>query len=503
MTHVLWNRLQRQAMVGMALLLALPDGVAHAQEPQATRTVIRSDTTQAYSLRDCLQYAMRHSRHLRDARLGLEVAKKQVREAWGEIFPTIDANMSYTRNLTDQTAFLPAIIFDPSADPGDLVEVRFSGDNLWNTTLVFEQPIIQAEAFIGVGAASRFRRLEDERLRFTSQQTVTDVRTNYYRMVLAQEYLRVIQSSIVRVQQTLAGARGLEHAGLGSAYDVLRLEVELASLEPNQLRAQNAVENAQRDLKLAMGFDMDQPLRLRGELYTLDVEDLQSNSSENRELLEIVGVEVKNRSDAPGVLELAQEHQSALQQARLTTALASSQLSAERATVYPKLSAFATYRLDAQENGSLNFFGENEMQRSSNWQAGVRLQVPLLEGGQRYARISQRRLQLEQSRTREALAEQALENDVQTLVAQVLEARERAIAQKRAVAQAQRGYEIALAEYTSGLGTQLAANDAEVALRQAEFNYAQAAYDMLQFQAELDAAVGVVPFVDASAEETP
>ena len=38
--------------------------------------------------------------------------------------------------------------------------------------------------------------------------------------------------------------------------------------------------------------------------------------------------------------------------------------------------------------------------------------------------------------------------------------------------------------------------DAEVALRQSEFNYAQAVYDFLVARAQLDQATGRVPMVD-------
>jgi outer membrane protein TolC len=38
--------------------------------------------------------------------------------------------------------------------------------------------------------------------------------------------------------------------------------------------------------------------------------------------------------------------------------------------------------------------------------------------------------------------------------------------------------------------------DAELALRQSEFNYAQAVYDYLTAQARLDLAMGRVPLVD-------
>ena len=61
---------------------------------------------------------------------------------------------------------------------------------------------------------------------------------------------------------------------------------------------------------------------------------------------------------------------------------------------------------------------------------------------------------------------------------------------------AQRGFEIASAQYREGIGSQLELTDAEVALRQSEFNYAQAVYDYLVFRAQLDEAVGQVPMVD-------
>ena len=72
------------AVVVSLLFLALPARETQCQEPTESPRIIRSDTTRTYSLRDCLAYAMQHSRHVRDARLGLQVANKRVTEAWGE-----------------------------------------------------------------------------------------------------------------------------------------------------------------------------------------------------------------------------------------------------------------------------------------------------------------------------------------------------------------------------------------------------------------------------------
>ena len=67
-----------------------------------------------------------------------------------------------------------------------------------------------------------------------------------------------------------------------------------------------------------------------------------------------------------------------------------------------------------------------------------------------------------------------------------------------AVRQALRGFEIASVQYREGLGSQLELTDSEVALRQSEFNYAQAVYDFLVAQANLDQAVGFAPLVDSN-----
>ena len=66
--------------------------------------------------------------------------------------------------------------------------------------------------------------------------------------------------------------------------------------------------------------------------------------------------------------------------------------------------------------------------------------------------------------------------------------------------QAQRGFEIAEAQYSEGLASQLELTDAEGALRDSEFNYAQAVYDYLVTRAQLDEAVGRVPLVDGGSD---
>jgi len=443
----------------------------------------------------CISYALENSRQVQDAQLGEAVADKQVREAWGAVFPDINATFTYTRNITKQEGLFPDF-----NNPGAYQQVEVAGDNLWNTMVVLEQPLFQAEAFIGIGAASRFKDLQLERTRGAIQQTVTDVREAYYRALLASEDVRLSKSSISRVSRTLDGARELEKAGLGNSYDVLRLEVELSRLTPVLRRAENAHAAAVRDLKVAMGLDVEMQVALAGSLHTIDLEYVDDNSPDNLRLLTLAGAQVDDLGDLTGLLEVATANRSLLRQKRLDTRLSEAQLKATRSQLYPKLVGFANYSVFGQSSKGLEFYGDAS-QRVINWQAGLRLEVPLLEGGAKYARVSQRSLQLQQSQTREELEEQALSNEIQTLLERLVEARDRVASQKLAVGQATRGFEIASTEFRMGLNTQFNALDAEVALRETEFNYAEAVYEVLVAQARLDRAVGVVPMIDVVEEK--
>lgn len=58
---------------------------------------------------------------------------------------------------------------------------------------------------------------------------------------------------------------------------------------------------------------------------------------------------------------------------------------------------------------------------------------------------------------------------------------------------AQKGYRIATTRFSSGSGTQVEVQDAQLALTQAMVNRIQAIYDYLVASAELDQVLGILP----------
>jgi outer membrane protein len=476
-----WAVLVGLVGAGWCLGTARPAG---AQEAPATGAV---------SLQEAVRTSIAQNRELAAARMELVGADALVREAWSAVYPTVNASASYTRNLEVPGQFLPARFFDPNAGENEQVLVRFGADNMWQGSLRLEQPLFQAAAFIGVGAAARFNALQQEMVRGKTQEIVTRTRQGYYDVLLAREGVRLNAESVRRVRQTLEETRAMNRAGLVGDYDVLRLEVELSNLEPALRRSENQLLAARRALAVALALDGTEMVEVEGSLSTLSLEDEAGGAApEDAALLAGFGVRDPQAADERELIAAARANRSDLRQIRLMESLRTAELRAEQSEYLPRLALFATYAFQGQGDGAINPFAFGDARSTTIPQVGLQLTVPVFSGFARPARVQQRRATVLQLDTQAREAEAQIANQVRTLLDQVREARERADAQAHARRQAQRGYEIASVQYREGLGSRLEVTDAEVALRQSEFNYAQAIYDYLTARARLDEAVGAV-----------
>ena len=463
------------------LILAVPLAAQTSTEPDV------------FSLARALQVALANSQTIKDTEMDLVRANQQVREAWSSVLPDIRGSASYTRNVLQQQIFLPAGFFDPTASQGDLVAVKVGQDNSWQAGLTATQAIFEYTALVGLGAAGRFKALQRERVRGTAQEVVTAVRIAYFNVLLADENVRLIENSLERINRTLRETRALNRAGMASDYDVLLLEVQLSNFEPALRRAEFDRQLMLRTLIVEMGLYPGTPIEVEGNLEAVDLTDFSQNSPENAALLTVSGVGVPDDVDFDEVQEIALDRRSDVRQIRSNILLEEANLEAQKAEYYPTLSLIGNVSIQAQQNGNPVFFGNSPNQRTSIGTAGIAIQLPIFTGFSRDARVQQVRANIRQNEYRlERLENQAI-NQLRTMMDNVTEAQQRSESQKQAVAQAQRGFEIASAQYNAGIGSRLETTEAETALRESEFNYARAVYDYLVSRAQLELAVGLVP----------
>ncbi|MEE9466338.1 MAG: TolC family protein [Candidatus Neomarinimicrobiota bacterium] len=449
-------------------------------------------------LRRAITLALENNPVLEEAQLNLDIARGQVKEAWSNVLPSVSASASYSRSIVPQSLFLPggfaqAFGDSSSVDVNEQVAVQIGADNVYAAGVTVSQPIFDFRAFIGVGTSARFRDLQVEVTRGTTQLVVTQVRTAYLNTLLAGEQVRLTEQSLERVRQTLKEARALNRSGLTSDYDVLRLEVQESNLDANLHRARVLEAASRRNLLVELGLPLTRELVLEGNLSELDLQDFSNNSPANLVLLELVGFHGDPDPRLEPVFRDALAHRSDLRQIQLTTSLERARLSAQRSEYFPTMSVFYNHNFTAQQMGAPDLQALSDVAQAEFALAGVNLEFPLFQGFRRTARMQQRRAAVNQSEVRHRRFKQLADSQVRTLLSNLQDSHYRAESQRKAMNQARRGYEIATAEYRSGVGSQLQITDAEVALRQAEFNYSSTVYEYLIVRTQLDAATGAVP----------
>lgn len=458
---------KRSAGIGAFLVMGLLAGAGGAM----AQTPVTLDEAVSRALEDGLR--------VHDSREGVGAAETRVREARSLLFPQVDATFGYTRNLTTPSTFLPAILFDPDASPDALTRVAFGADNVWSTAITVRQALFDGRAFAGLGTASAFADLAREEYRGEQHDVVTGVRVRYYDLLLAEEEERLAERAIERVRETLDEVRRLHEAGLASEYDVLRLEVEVATLEPALTRARNARREASRDLSVAMGGDEGAELRGVGALSEIELSDPAANSEANRAILGFGGAD-------------GNAGRTEIRQLDLQRDLVRSEVRAEWADYLPRISLVGGYEIQAQQDGDIRLFGESGF-RGYGRTVGLQVSVPLFTGLGRSARVERARTELRRVEIRRELVHDQSEADRRTAEERMEEAAAMASAQRQAIQQAEQGYRIITGKFEEGLAGRLEVMDAELALRRAKVRYAEAVHGWLVGRARLDRVTGTVP----------
>ena len=437
------------------LLLVLLPSIGNAQADSAV---------QQLTIDRAVQSALEYNHELIAAQLEVRRAEARVQEAWGSALPRIDLKANYTNAIKKPVFFLPDFL-NPGS--GKVSAIEIGSTHAFDMNLRADQILFNAAVFVGVGTAKIYERAAREIYRAKEVETVAAARKGFYGVLLAQDVRNMMESNLKNAEDNLRNVRLLAGQGLVSEYDLLRAEVAVDNLRPEIIRAENAERQAVNGLKILLGIPYSKAIAVTGEL------DLQPM---DEEILSTAVTSVLDQNPSLSALR----HQ---------VDVADAVVSVERSAYLPTLSAFGTYAYTSQKNTFK--FALPEFIASST--VGLSLSLNIFNGLQTSARVEQ--AQLEFKKTEESLLgmENALQTTTESITQQIRRARQRVEAQGRTVQQAEKGYRIAVTRYTSGSGTQLEVNDAQLALTQAKVNRMQALYDYLVAGADLDQALGRVP----------
>ena len=344
-------------------------------------------------------------------------------------------------------AFAPASLNDPAAI-GNL-----------GTGLVLEQPLFNADAWLGRRAANRQRDAARAAERWTRTATAVDVVRGYWGTVLATEQVRALEQSLEAARSHHRQAESLAHQGMATSSDALLASVKAGEIEALLASARSQARLAKRGLALLMGAPGDTGFVMPDSLPSPD----RLRSVMSRAMASPAGA----RADVE-----AADH---------ALAAASADASRASALYLPRLNSFG--RLDWNAPGA-PFGGK------SSWTVGVMLSWSPFSGA---SELSEHRVATGRQAAARAMAESATAQATLDL-ARAHDGLEVAAARldiaEGTVGQAREAHRIVSRKYDGGLATVAELLDAATAETAAHLGVVAARYEAIMATTEILRAEG-------------
>ena len=266
----------------------------------------------------------------------------------------------------------------------------------------------------------------------------------YYALQEAIEQIRINQSFVDEAERNLRDSELRQEVGVGTRFDVLRAEVQLANAQQALVQSQFNEDIARRDIARLLNLPPTAGLETtpveRAEDWPLDLEESVLLAFENRAELE----QQLNQADIS-----EQQRQIAL------------------AAIRPQVSLFATYGLDLLIDSDVG--GEfGDLSDSTNF--GVRLNWTLFNGGASRAAARQQEIGalIAEEQFSETLDQ--VRFDVEEAYFNIQANETNITTSNSAVIQAEAALELANLRLQAGVGTQLDVLSAQTELTQAQVN---------------------------------
>ncbi|RLT77314.1 TolC family protein [bacterium J10(2018)] len=468
--------------MGMKLRYAV-SGVAFGLVLSLPARQLPADTL-ALSLDQCITIALSENPTIKVADMEIERMDYSKKETLGQLLPTINFGANYNRMVAKQVAYMNMDFGslggggDAGQGDGEEPENRLSGakssagrdgikmglDNSYQVGFNATLPLIapQLWASLKLSDSQILQNIEDARSSRLS--LVNQIKSAYYSLLLAEDSYLVIRENYDNAVFNHGVFEKKFQVGTASEYDVLRSSVQVKNVEPELLQAEIAIKQARMQLAILMGIDTGYPVK-----PTVKLADYEKDMYENALSIDKT---IDGNSD--------------LRKLSLQTRTLEQALKVQKAAWFPTLAFTANYNWTSSSNGNaLKNFRWNPYSV-----VGLTLSIPIFEGGQRYSRIKQSRIQVDEMKWQRDNLERSVRMQVDLAVDNINKNVKQISSSSESVTQAVKAYAIMEKSFEIGAASYLDLRDAELALTQARLSYYQSIYNYLVANSELELLLG-------------
>lgn len=443
--------------------------------------------TGAFTLQQCLDYALKEAVPVKNAVLDERIAKARVNETIGIGLPQVNGSVGLDHNQQLRRFFA---VYDPSSpffqnpipglEVGDVVAARnfFQLPSTGDASVRVNQLLFNGSYLVGLQAANAYRNLAEKNAGQTREQVVTAVSKAYYAVLINRERIKAFDANINRVDSILKTTQLMITNGFAEPLEADRLRVSLNNLIAERNSFIRLQEISVELLKFQMGYPMEQPLEVAGTLSEAEVAiNLDSLVSD------------WNYRDRPDfqVLQANKKLQSLNIRNKFAEGMPvlSAYANLGYSTQSPNIGGLFTTNTPIDDNGQV---GPDKWYPYSVF--GVSLSIPIFSGLQRTYKIQQEKLTLQKIENGERQLRAQIDMEVKEALNKYTSSMETLKVQKDNMDLSTKIARITRLKYTEGVGSNIEVVEAESSLRQSQVNYYNALFDAIVARIDLIRALG-------------
>lgn len=436
--------------VGKALLLAVAvlcaGNYAQAQEAKDTLTL---------NLDKALEIALSENPTIKVANEEIALKKVAHKETWQNLLP--QASIDGTLNHTITAAQLSL--------GGQSFKMGLDNSNTVSGALNISLPVFAPSVYRAMSITRTDIELAVETSRASKQDLVNQVTKAYYQLMLTQDSYNVLQASYKLAEDNYNIVNAKFQQGAVSEFDKISAEVQMRSIKPNVISANNAVTLSKLQLKVLMGVTADVDIAINDNLKRYE-SDLFANQ------LEQINEGLVNNTT--------------MKQYDLNWKMLQQNIKSLRTNFMPTLAMNYSYQYQSLNNDNWDVFSYDWGGSSS---LVFSLSIPLYKASN-FTKLKTNRIQMRQLEQNRIDTERQLNMQITSYQNNMAASSEQVVSNRENVMQAQKAVQIAGKRYEVGKGTVLELNTSQVQLTEAELTYNQSIYDYLVAKADLDQVLG-------------
>lgn len=397
-----------------------------------------------------VEYALDHNRSVASARYDLLASDKSYLEAVSAGLPSVSGSVGLNDNLKLMTTLLPGEII---GQPGVKVPVTFGSQFNASFGVTAQTVIFNAPWIIGMRTARLATDLAEKGLEQTETNTSESVITVYYLILVSQETLKVIEANLDNLNEILASTKAMYSVGMAEATDVDQMQSTVSTLTNTRASMQRALEVNYNLMRFMLGVPRETEVNLTESLDSI-VEEIN--------IEQLLGQDFSIENNIDYKLIEGQVRMSELS------------LSGAKASVLPSLAGSIYYNKGGQGDKL------NDLQWFPNSVLGFQLSVPIFSSGERYAKISRAKINLEKAHNTRAMVTDQLLMQEKQLRFNLQNAWEQYRLQKENTEIASRVLASFQNKYNQGMASSLDLTQANNNYLTAQNNYLSALLNLLQ-----------------------